>query len=73
MTDRSLLGKAECCIGSRLTGRTLRVSPGKPFLAEQAMASSGSVEASEADSVKDLLGLATPTASPSIIVRVLEP
>lgn len=45
VTDGSPLGKGEYCIGSRLTIRTLRVSPGKSFLAEQAVASSGSLEA----------------------------
>lgn len=79
VTDGSPLGKGEYCIGSRLTMRTLRVSPGKSFLAEQAIASSGNLEASGAQPVRDLvgpesvlLGLATPTASSSIILWKLE-
>lgn len=55
------------------------MSPEKSFLAEQAIASSGSLEASGAQPVRDLvgpksvlLGLATPTASSSIILWKLE-
>lgn len=78
VTDGSPLGKDEHCIGSRLTIRTLRVSPGKSFLAEQAIASSGSLEASGAEPVRDLVGpkhvlcVATPTALSSIILWKLE-
>lgn len=79
MTDGSPLGKEEHCVWSRLTIRTLRVSPRKCFLAEQDLSSSGSLGASGAEFARDLEGpesllldVAAPTASSSSIFYKLE-